>query len=233
MTALHDATSTSARLRAQWEHTEALEMELGFQRMARSAAEERVAELEEQLPAARAAEDLWRTLAIRDRLTGLYNRTWLELLADLAETSALIMLDLNGFKLVNDAFTHHVGDLLLAAVGARLATIGWATAVRTGGDEFVLLVRRGCYPSAAALAWLAQQLNTPYRVGCRELQVSAAIGYTSVSDGDTLVDLLRRVDEAMYASKRSTPVAPVCWSPQLRTEPTDGGRRAYRDAGTA
>src|SRR5262249_22976644 len=85
-----------------------------------------------------------------DRLTGLPNRAGLETeLARLADQGArygLLMVDLNGFKLVNDMFGHAAGDAVLAAVGARLAelTRDGGFAARLGGDEFVLITAAHC-----------------------------------------------------------------------------------------
>ena len=152
-------------------------------------------------------------LALHDTLTGLPNRI---LLADritqaMAETTeqggffSLMFIDLDGFKPVNDAFGHHVGDLLLREVALRLREQlrSQDTLARIGGDEFVLLVRLGEPDDAPRVA--ARQvslLSKPFRVGEHDLQISASVGIALFpGNGLTAEELLMNADAAMYHAK--------------------------------
>lgn len=152
-------------------------------------------------------------LALHDTLTGLPNRT---LLADRIEQAigrvaeqggcfALMFIDLDGFKPVNDAFGHHVGDLLLKAVAARLRghLHSQDTLARIGGDEFVLLVELGEPDDAMNVA--AKQVNLmakPFRVAEHDLLLSASLGIVLYpGNGLDQHELLRNADAAMYHAK--------------------------------
>lgn len=152
-------------------------------------------------------------LALHDTLTGLPNRT---LLADRIEQAmgrvaeqggcfALMFIDLDGFKPVNDAFGHHIGDLLLKAVAARLRghLHSQDTLARIGGDEFVLLVELGEPDDAMNVA--AKQVNLmakPFRVAEHDLMLSASLGIVLYpGNGLDQHELLRNADAAMYHAK--------------------------------
>lgn len=152
-------------------------------------------------------------LALHDTLTGLPNRI---LLADrisqaMAETTeqggffSLTFIDLDGFKPVNDAFGHHVGDLLLREVALRLREQlrSQDTLARIGGDEFVLLVRLNELDDAPRVA--ARQvslLSKQFRVGEHDLQISASVGIALFpGNGLTAEELLMNADAAMYHAK--------------------------------
>jgi diguanylate cyclase (GGDEF)-like protein len=152
-------------------------------------------------------------LALHDTLTGLPNRV---LLADRIEQAiqrvdsqggsfALMFIDLDGFKPVNDAFGHHVGDQLLREIGLRLrANLHRRdTLARIGGDEFVLLVEVGDIKDAAAIA--SRQVSVigqPFQIAEQVLQVSASIGISLYSGGGhTQEELLMNADAAMYHAK--------------------------------
>ena len=152
-------------------------------------------------------------LALHDTLTGLPNRI---LLADrisqaMAETTelggffSLMFIDLDGFKPVNDAFGHHVGDLLLREVALRLREQlrSQDTLARIGGDEFVLLVRLNEPDDAPRVA--ARQvslLSKSFRVGEHDLQISASVGIALFpGNGLTAEELLMNADAAMYHAK--------------------------------
>jgi len=152
-------------------------------------------------------------LALHDTLTGLPNRT---LLADRIDQAvgrvaeqggcfALMFIDLDGFKPVNDAFGHHVGDLLLKAVAARLRghLHSQDTLARIGGDEFVLLVELDEPDDAMDVA--AKQVNLmarPFRVAEHDLQLSASLGIVLYpGNGLDQHELLRNADAAMYHAK--------------------------------
>lgn len=153
-------------------------------------------------------------LALHDTLTGLPNRS---LLADRIELAiakvaeqggcfALMFIDLDGFKPVNDAFGHHAGDLLLKAVATRLRghLHSQDTLARIGGDEFVLLVELQDPSDAMNVA--IKQVNLvsrPFKVAEHDLQLSASLGIVLYpGNGEDQHELLRNADAAMYHAKR-------------------------------
>ncbi|RJK96086.1 putative bifunctional diguanylate cyclase/phosphodiesterase [Vallicoccus soli] len=158
--------------------------------------------------------------ALHDALTGLGNRVMLHqhggalLERRRAQPArgalALLLLDLDGFKDVNDTLGHAVGDQLLVEVGATLVASVRPDdlVVRLGGDEFAVLVAglRGDDPAAAALRvgrGVADALARPYSVGGVSLEVGASVGVVVAPlHGDDLDLLLRRADVAMYQVKR-------------------------------
>ena len=156
--------------------------------------------------------------AVRDPLTGLANRTLLEerlrtVLARDARTgdaTALLFLDLDGFKRVNDVHGHTVGDAVLRTVGQRLAaTVRPSdTVARMGGDEFVVLVESAHDEGVQALvSRLSSALSAPVTVGSGAGAVEIAVGVSigvavSVRGEADPVTLLTRADEAMYVVKR-------------------------------
>ncbi len=152
-------------------------------------------------------------LALHDTLTGLPNRV---LLADRIDQAmhvvqeqggcfALMFIDLDGFKPVNDAFGHHMGDQLLREVGLRLREDlrSQDTLARIGGDEFVLLVQLAEPDDALRLA--ARQvglISRTFRVAEHDLQISASVGIALYpGNGQTPQELLMNADAAMYHAK--------------------------------
>ncbi len=160
------------------------------------------------------AEHLLRHHALHDALTGLPNRT---LFGDRLEHAvraatrdhaplALLLLDLDHFKDINDALGHPVGDRLLREVAARLGTAIRAadTVARLGGDEFAVIVPGADASGAAHVArTLHQALTAPLVLDDHALHVAASIGGalfpTHGADTDTL---LRHADAALYLAKR-------------------------------
>ncbi|HYQ50172.1 MAG TPA: EAL domain-containing protein [Pseudomonas sp.] len=152
-------------------------------------------------------------LALHDTLTSLPNRTLLsdrieQAIGKVAEQGgcfALMFIDLDGFKPVNDAFGHHVGDLLLKAVAVRLRghLHSQDTLARIGGDEFVLLVELQEPDDAMDVA--VKQVNLvsrPYRVAEHDLQLTASLGIVLYpGNGENQLELLRNADAAMYHAK--------------------------------
>jgi diguanylate cyclase (GGDEF)-like protein len=149
-------------------------------------------------------------LALHDPLTRLPNRMLLEeRLAQsiaLGKRFAVIYMDLDGFKAVNDAFGHHMGDQLLVEVAGRLETLRRPTDMisRQGGDEFVLLVhvddRAGAEAEALRLIELIRQTVV---VDAQPLHVSASIGIAlHPDDGADPATLLSNADAAMYHAKK-------------------------------
>ncbi|MBJ2216832.1 MULTISPECIES: putative bifunctional diguanylate cyclase/phosphodiesterase [Pseudomonas] len=152
-------------------------------------------------------------LALHDMLTGLPNRT---LLADRIQQGiqavyeqggcfALMFIDLDGFKPVNDAFGHHMGDQLLREVGLRLREDlrSQDTLARIGGDEFVLLVQLTQPDDAMGLAERQVGLiNRAFTVAEHELKISASIGIAMFpGNGNNPQELLMNADAAMYHAK--------------------------------
>jgi diguanylate cyclase len=165
--------------------------------------------------------DLLREMALTDALTGLLNRrgltTALEgLLAhgDPQRLTAVYMLDLNGFKQVNDNHGHAVGDRLLAAVGQRLRNSLRATDVlaRHGGDEFVVAV--GGLASIEQAEHLAQQVtrafDAPFVLPEGNFTLGSAVGCSlAPRDGATADVLIQSADTEMYRHKSRHPTGPA------------------------
>ena len=161
---------------------------------------------------AEAKEEL-HFMALHDSLTKLPNRA---LLADRLEQEmlvaqrektrfAVLFLDLNGFKQINDAFGHHLGDQLLIQVAQRVRGCirSRDTLARLGGDEFVLLADTGEAGDAARLAEkLVTALEEPFQIDGHELRVSASIGI-AMCDGSHREpgEVLKNADAAMYHAK--------------------------------
>jgi diguanylate cyclase (GGDEF)-like protein/PAS domain S-box-containing protein len=155
--------------------------------------------------------------AVHDPLTGLPNRRLLEdrlanALARLARRRhggvAVIFLDLDGFKEVNDTFGHQGGDELLVAVGQRLLlTLRPSdTLARIGGDEFVAMLEDvASQDDASRVAErLMEALSAPFPLGAREVQVTASAGISLGTDHRIRPELLiRDADAAMYMAKRN------------------------------
>ena len=155
-------------------------------------------------------EEALRHQATHDALTGLPNRVLLDerLGAALAAGPlALLLLDLDRFKEVNDTFGHPRGDELLAEVAARLrgVTREADTVARLGGDEFAVLLLGGAEADARAAARaIRATLEAPIAVAGQPVQVGASIGVAlAPAHGGDGATLLRRADVAMYAAKRA------------------------------
>ena len=153
-----------------------------------------------------------RRAARTDELTGLANRrAFHQHLAaaldppDHPPQAAVLMIDLDRFKAVNDTLGHHVGDRLLTLVGQRFSGRVRAADVvaRLGGDEFAVLLHGADLPAArrAAVA-LHNQLDEPFSIESAMLQVGGSIGVAACPDhADDVEGLLRCADAGMYASK--------------------------------
>ncbi|WP_127501467.1 putative bifunctional diguanylate cyclase/phosphodiesterase [Actinoplanes solisilvae] len=162
----------------------------------------------------RALHDVLSRQARHDTLTGLPNRAALvELLRAALDESRLIgsdvavlFIDLDGFKMVNDSLGHPVGDELLIRVAERIqATIrGRDVVARLGGDEFVVILRDvdGFATATATAERIVDQLGRPFRMGGNNTAISASIGIALANaDALSVDDLLRRADMAMYEAK--------------------------------
>ena len=160
------------------------------------------------------AEESIRRLAYFDALTGLPNRTLLgdraaqalQLAQRKGEPMALMFLDLDHFKNVNDSLGHRVGDCLLVALAARFKAElrEQDTLSRMGGDEFVLLLPNTDASGAAHVAGkLLQAATLPYHIEQHELTITPSIGIALYPpDGDDFDTLARCADAAMYSAKQ-------------------------------
>lgn len=175
------------------------------------------------ITARRAAEDRLRFLAHYDSLTGLANRQrLLELVGEAAANNwnvGLILLDLDGFKHVNDTMGHGAGDLLLTEVGGRLALAmpDACTLARLGGDEFAVLLS-GCDVAATAVSCaraLQAMLEQPFHIFDRSFQISACAGIALEAATDAAI-LLANADLALYQAKAAGRGALRMFQPSLR-----------------
>jgi diguanylate cyclase len=166
--------------------------------------------------------------ASHDSLTGLPNRTLLlrrlERALAAIETShqhvTLMMLDLDGFKEVNDTFGHSAGDQVLVQVARRVATSVREddSVARLGGDEFAVLLPQGSEEHAVALARrLLAALELPLPLRITTVGVAASIGIATGSLGDTADELLRNADLAMYAAKATGGNGYALYKPAMHT----------------
>ncbi|WP_155892175.1 putative bifunctional diguanylate cyclase/phosphodiesterase [Conexibacter woesei] len=153
---------------------------------------------------------LHRREALTDDLTGLPNRRALfrelEVLTAAGESSsrhfALLQLDLDGFKELNDTLGHHAGDDLLIAVSRRLEAVCPGTLARLGGDEFAAIVPDGSDASVVAAA-VGEALHTPIDIEGVGVAVNASVGIAHFpQDAHDSRELARRADVAMYDAKR-------------------------------
>ena len=172
-------------------------------------------ELEVEVAERKLAEQRACELAIRDPLTGLVNRRaliqQLEHAVTLADRHqgefALLFLDLDKFKAVNDSCGHEVGDELLRQVAARLTAAVRVSDVvaRLGGDEFVVLVEgKSAAANAARVAKKIGQAHTrPYQIGRNRIMTSTSIGIGLYpQDGASAQLLMKNADLAMYHAKQ-------------------------------
>ena len=144
-----------------------------------------------------------RVLARTDELTTLPNRRRLiaEIQSFATRTGSLLLLDLDGFKPVNDTYGHQVGDKVLQQVAQRFsrALPNNALLARLGGDEFGILVD-GTNESVMEIALaLRGTLSYPFLIDGHEVKIGVSIG---IADNDGAADLLQRADNAMYSAKR-------------------------------
>ncbi|WP_424627209.1 putative bifunctional diguanylate cyclase/phosphodiesterase [Bradyrhizobium sp. SYSU BS000235] len=162
----------------------------------------------------RKAEARVAFMAHHDALTGLPNRVLFQerLQSDLARTKqidkriAVLCIDLDLFKHVNDSFGHPMGDRLLKMVAERLGTNLRATdlVARLGGDEFAMILEMDSSPNEVSqfAARLIDRLSEPYSIDSLEIVIGASVGIAiSPGDGKTGEDFLRNADMALYRAK--------------------------------
>jgi diguanylate cyclase (GGDEF)-like protein len=162
------------------------------------------------------ANDELQRIALQDPLTKLPNRLLLEDRIEQAIVHAgrnkvhcaVLFLDLDRFKIVNDSVGHSVGDALLCAVAAKLQTVVRAedTVSRLGGDEFVLLLREVVNIDDATniASKIVEALHEPFRIAEHEFFVTPSVGVTVYPlHGDSAQMLITRADAAMYSAKQA------------------------------
>jgi diguanylate cyclase (GGDEF)-like protein/PAS domain S-box-containing protein len=162
--------------------------------------------------------------ASHDELTGLPNRTMLREQLDLAllrgESVAVLFLDLDRFKVVNDGLGHAAGDALLVEVGRRLSAVlrPGDVVARLGGDEFVLMAHQvEAEEEAVALAdRVLRALRAPIALGDHSEVVSSSIGIALAGPGATGDGLLRDADTAMYQAKAAGGARSAVFNPSMR-----------------
>ena len=174
------------------------------------------ARLELELVALAREESATRALAYQDELTGLPNRRLLKdrLCQALARSArqdtqvALLLLDLDDFKGINDSLGHAAGDLVLRMVAERLSggIRDADTACRYGGDEFVVMLPdiEDATIAANVVKKLRGILGMRYVVGDFEIRMTASVGIVVYpDDGDSDVELFRKADIALYSAKNT------------------------------
>jgi diguanylate cyclase (GGDEF)-like protein/PAS domain S-box-containing protein len=160
----------------------------------------------------KALEEKLTHQAFHDSLTNLPNRAAFRihldhaLQADTDRRIAVLFLDLDDFKAVNDTLGHDTGDQLLAAVGARIASTlrPGDTVARLGGDEFAVLLKNMEDEQIAARVAerITRQLAPPFAIGGREISMQASIGIAGLVSGqEEAEELIRNADVAMYIAK--------------------------------
>ena len=170
------------------------------------------------------AEEALRRDALHDDLTGLANRklffdrltvSLARAQRDPAQRCAVLFLDLDRFKLINDSFTHAVGDEMLVTLGDRLTgllrpgdTVARGgpdgTVARLGGDEFTVLLDDVGSPEAASVVAerILGALEEPFELQGHRLFISASLGIAVSDPGSTPGEMMRNADLAMYDAKR-------------------------------
>ena len=165
--------------------------------------------------------------ALHDTLTGLGNRAMLQERLEHAlvrygtGTHGLLLVDLDGFKDVNDSYGHPAGDALLIDVAARLlgVTSTADTLVRLGGDEFAILVEDTTAERVHEVATaVVDAIRAPFRHGDRELMVTTSVGTLTVSPPWTAEEALRNADLALYAAKHAGKNQVAAYVPRMSAE---------------
>ncbi|MEM9465935.1 MAG: EAL domain-containing protein [Actinomycetota bacterium] len=176
----------------------------------------------------RRAEALLRFQATHDELTGLANRgrliQELDELAAAPEGVAVLLLDLDRFKNINDSLGHDRGDELLVTIAdrLRLAVRPGDLVARLGGDEFAVTLAGPVTPTDAEFVAnrLLRLIGEPVTLGAQKLYPSASIGI-AFSDSEDVADLLRRADTAMYRAKAQGRAQAALFDEALQLEVTE------------
>jgi diguanylate cyclase (GGDEF)-like protein len=184
-----------------------------------------------------------------DSMTGLMNRTGFIELMDLDRYQAacrqgrlaVVYLDINGFKAVNDSIGHHGGDELVKALAARLRSVlpEGGVLARIGGDEFAVAMDSPAPTAAATEATdtVIHALDKPFTIAGFEFHVTASVGFAVATGGDlTPAEVVRRADLAMYQAKNGAEREAVGYHPTMETgalerKQIEAGLRAAIDNG--
>lgn len=184
----------------------------------------------EDVTEVRRAKELLERRALYDHLTGLANRTLLldrlahalELHLTRPTTVAVIFLDIDHFKVVNESLGHEAGDVLLCEIAQRIQNSlrPGDTVARLGGDEFVVVLEN--LPSLAAaqgmLAVIAEAVNVPFKVESHEVMPTVSAGLAMAEPGISAEALVRNADIASYSAKRAGRARWEVFTPELRNE---------------
>ena len=157
----------------------------------------------------------------RDRLTKLYNRMFLDLLKNVMEKASknknfnAMMLDLNGFKLINDEFGHHVGDLALIKTGdlLREAVGSYGAVIRFAGDEFIVIINT---QNDNIIDRIVKNIDLVFdnfnKSNETEYKLSISLGYSKVDlKNSSIDDIMKDIDEKMYLDKQEKHKAHPEW----------------------
>ena len=181
----------------------------------------------EDITERKAAENRLYELAHFDQLTGITNRLYFGEIVDAAigrnVAGAVILLDLDGFKKVNDSAGHAVGDLLLRATAQRLTEVAppEATVSRWGGDEFAVFVPEGSTTGSLAeiIGRIREVCAEPFLLPRRKVFLTASIGIARSPDhGCSAAELMANADLAMYRAKAEQPGTQQFFSPGMKEE---------------
>ena len=171
--------------------------------------------------------------AFHDSLTGLANRA---LFRDRVEHAlaregrrhsgvAVMFLDLDDFKTINDSLGHAPGDRLLQSVAARLlnATRGCDTVARLGGDEFAVSLENAHSVDEAVIVAdrILASMQAPFVLAGKEVRVSVSLGVALAADGDGVDELLRNADLAMYGAKHGGKNRYQLFAPEMHSQAID------------
>lgn len=166
-----------------------------------------------------------RHQALHDPLTDLPNRRHLqeklELSLEKDENIAVLFIDLDGFKLVNDSFGHKAGDGLLLNVAQRIRGClqEGDTLARQGGDEFIVLSETASEATSLELAKrILKALEPPFTLSAGDVFISASIGVVNGAAGLSADEVVQRADIAMYQAKRAGKAQATVFTPDMATD---------------
>lgn len=194
-------------------------------------AEEAAAAAEARAAAAERELDDLAARVFADPLTGVLNREGIGHEFEHGPTAAVLFVDLDKFKPVNDQYGHAAGNEVLRAVAGRLDGVDDCIAGRLGGDEFVVLYRPQRLVRDRDVAIIAEHVAQAIALPIQlwehgpVVQVAGSIGSTVVEPGEGLPEVLARADRAMYRSKMAG--RPVAWRDGMRM-PSRGDRAGRR-----
>jgi diguanylate cyclase (GGDEF)-like protein len=206
---------------------------VGGRNRAMDRVDEATAALREDIRRREAVEAELQRLALHDPLTGLANRVLfyervghaLSTHARAGETFAVLFIDLDGFKQVNDQLGHSAGDVVLRTVADRLCGClrDSDTVARFGGDEFAVVVERLTAPDDVEVTAerIVAAVGRPIEVGPNRTRVTASVGVALNRSGDSADDILREADLAMYTAKSTGKSRHVLAGSQRLSDPAD------------